>query len=249
MAAGSGTKCLPASRRSPRGDVVNDCHAEVLARRALVAWLYGEAELAVQQHTDASGCRDAGALPPDPALAGASTSNIAPRSPGPSILRYDPLCGLLSWPSDVRLHMFISRPPCGDACCDSASDPVGPTSGSQIDLNAAAAMSCDEATGRNSAPIMESSSLNGNEPSMAVRFRTGTKALRLTPMGTPSACPLDTSDIPLHEGRRGLPVILPESSDVDVGAQEAGVTRRKPGKVIDNCGRQNSVAGWAGCNK
>jgi tRNA-specific adenosine deaminase 1 len=42
VAWATGSKCVGAERRSPAGDVVNDGHAEVLARRALVRWIVHE---------------------------------------------------------------------------------------------------------------------------------------------------------------------------------------------------------------
>ncbi|KAF8914132.1 hypothetical protein CPB84DRAFT_1721009 [Gymnopilus junonius] len=38
----TGTKCLPATRLSSRGEVLHDCHAEVLARRATLKWFLEE---------------------------------------------------------------------------------------------------------------------------------------------------------------------------------------------------------------
>jgi len=38
----TGTKCTPAIKYSPRGEIIHDAHAEVLARRGAVRWLMEE---------------------------------------------------------------------------------------------------------------------------------------------------------------------------------------------------------------
>ncbi|KAG8964184.1 hypothetical protein FRC03_002128 [Tulasnella sp. 419] len=38
----TGSKCLPVSKMSPKGNILHDCHAEVLARRGYVRWIYEE---------------------------------------------------------------------------------------------------------------------------------------------------------------------------------------------------------------
>lgn len=47
VALGSGSKCLSAAARSPLGDVLNDSHAEVIARRAFQRWLHAEVAAAL----------------------------------------------------------------------------------------------------------------------------------------------------------------------------------------------------------
>lgn len=42
ISLGTGTKCLPANRLSSKGEIVNDSHAEVLARRSAVLWFLEE---------------------------------------------------------------------------------------------------------------------------------------------------------------------------------------------------------------
>jgi hypothetical protein len=43
VALGTGTKCLGAGKRSSCGEAIHDSHAEVVARRALKAWMVEEA--------------------------------------------------------------------------------------------------------------------------------------------------------------------------------------------------------------
>lgn len=42
ISVGTGSKCLPTSRFSVNGDALHDAHAEILARRGAMLWLYEE---------------------------------------------------------------------------------------------------------------------------------------------------------------------------------------------------------------
>lgn len=106
VALATGTKCLGGSRRLAGGAALNDCHAEALCRRALLRWLYSEMLEAAQQ------AGQAGEAAPDGATA---VLRLVP--PHASAGGADDLFG--GWRFElrpgVRLHMFISQPPCGDA--------------------------------------------------------------------------------------------------------------------------------------
>ena len=51
----TGTKCINGAQLSLAGLALNDCHAEVLARRGLVCWLYGQLERALAGQDSAVG--------------------------------------------------------------------------------------------------------------------------------------------------------------------------------------------------
>jgi tRNA-specific adenosine deaminase 1 len=93
LTLGSGTKCLGQSDMKPDGSVVNDCHAEVLARRAFKLYLLQE----VRQHKET--CRPHGV----------SWCHV------PGILQHNADCSVFSLQPEVSLHLYISDSPCGDA--------------------------------------------------------------------------------------------------------------------------------------
>jgi tRNA-specific adenosine deaminase 1 len=90
----TGTKSLPGFKRAQDGSAVHDCHAEVLARRALLRWLYDELEA-----SDGFNASDSSHL-------NSSTlrSLVIYKEKGKAGLR-----------AGVHLHLFVSRLPSGDA--------------------------------------------------------------------------------------------------------------------------------------
>ena len=44
----TGTKCINGEYMSDRGLALNDCHAEIVARRSLVRFLYGQLEALIR---------------------------------------------------------------------------------------------------------------------------------------------------------------------------------------------------------
>ncbi|XP_024515229.1 tRNA-specific adenosine deaminase 1 [Selaginella moellendorffii] len=87
IALGTGTKCLGGSQRSLAGDTINDCHAEVIARRTLLKLLYTDIGSFVDEGQD-------------------SRSKFFKRDDN----------GRLRMRPEIRLHLYISQSPCGDAC-------------------------------------------------------------------------------------------------------------------------------------
>ncbi|PSS24288.1 Double-stranded RNA-specific editase [Actinidia chinensis var. chinensis] len=113
VALGTGTKCLGRSLLSPRGDIVNDSHAEIIARRALLRYFYAEIHR-LTNNTDKL----------------QSTSSSRPLQCDDvtnSIFCFD-TDGLGQGKYKIRtgwkLHLYISQLPCGDASYGSQSSPL-----------------------------------------------------------------------------------------------------------------------------
>ncbi|GMP43311.1 hypothetical protein CsSME_00012713 [Camellia sinensis var. sinensis] len=106
VALGTGTKCIGRSLLSPRGDIVNDSHAEIIARRALLRYFYAEIHCLTNinnklQHTN-------GSIP----LQGDGVTNSL------FYLDTDGLGqGKYKMRAGWKLHLYISQLPCkyGDA--------------------------------------------------------------------------------------------------------------------------------------
>ncbi|CAI0476269.1 unnamed protein product [Linum tenue] len=104
VALGTGTKCIGRSRLSNRGDVVNDSHAEIIARRALMRLFYTE----IQRLTE---------VPNQQGMADGRTQLLEDSADNRLFdvdgddgnhVKYKLRAG---W----DLHMYISQLPCGDA--------------------------------------------------------------------------------------------------------------------------------------
>ncbi|GLT79613.1 hypothetical protein SLA2020_510960 [Shorea laevis] len=100
VALGTGTKCIGRSLLSPRGDIVNDSHAEIIVRRALLRLFYAE----IKRINDVLNKHGHKQLQDDDM--GSSFLQLDPEDPGHG--KYKLRVG---W----KLHLYISQLPCGGA--------------------------------------------------------------------------------------------------------------------------------------
>ncbi|XP_047937611.1 tRNA-specific adenosine deaminase TAD1 isoform X1 [Salvia hispanica] len=107
VSLGTGTKCLGRSRWSSSGDVVNDSHAEVIARRSLLRYFYTEIDCLAKNYRKLS--NDGSAALPNDDMIDAIFQLRADKSEGEKFeLKH-------GW----ELHLYISQLPCGDASLNS----------------------------------------------------------------------------------------------------------------------------------
>ncbi|KAG5374562.1 hypothetical protein IGI04_039158 [Brassica rapa subsp. trilocularis] len=103
IALGTGTKCVSRSLLSPRGDILNDSHAEVVARRSLMRFFYSEIQR--MQQGKRTCCNEAKRQRHDTQIL-----ELDPSSPGD--VKY-------KLKSGCHLHLYISQLPCGYASTSS----------------------------------------------------------------------------------------------------------------------------------
>ncbi len=261
VAAGSGTKCLPGSRRSACGDLVCDCHAEVLARRAMVSWLHGEAELAVREHQRLSQLTQRGETSSGEAegTVGASRGNGESRDNvrSTSLLKLDPRSGRFTLLPGTRVHMYVSQPPCGDACVVRVSGGLadGSSDGGPLTVCGCGRDEVGGGAERVAKRERPSECEEDEREKATLVFRTGAKLIKpklesTVPLTNLSECGNRQATAPICHSAEGdslnskhqrderprasESISVPTASDVEPGAQEEGVARRKPGKVRVN---------------
>ena len=127
VALGTGTKCLPASSRCPRGEALSDSHAEVIARRAFVRFLYDEFERAME--VDEGDAVEDAAARDETKKNAASQRSIVEYVDGASSTTPFRLRG------GVRVHLYASQSPCGDASIFELATKDGPRPDATTSLN------------------------------------------------------------------------------------------------------------------
>ncbi|KAK8718342.1 hypothetical protein V6N13_045579 [Hibiscus sabdariffa] len=112
VALGTGTKCIGRSRLTHRGDIVNDSHAEIIARRALLRFFYGEI-----QRLNGNLNKEEQNVTSELQTGGLERSIFRLDSDGSGEIKYKLREG---W----KLHLYISQLPCGDASLSSSPSSI-----------------------------------------------------------------------------------------------------------------------------
>ncbi|KAG9441175.1 hypothetical protein H6P81_017029 [Aristolochia fimbriata] len=108
VAMGTGTKCLGGSLLSPHGDVVNDSHAEIVARRSLLRFFYTEIRR-LRDFTSGQICKCSGQFEID------EVTSFLCHGDAHDVTKHGKYHMKLGW----KLHLYITQLPCGDAATTS----------------------------------------------------------------------------------------------------------------------------------
>ncbi|CAM9617078.1 unnamed protein product, partial [Discosporangium mesarthrocarpum] len=112
VAVATGNKCLGRSKMTSDGSVLHDSHAEVLVRRAFLLLLWKELGMAIASHTPGKCGRGKGTSPQ------ASEEPGVPQGPAVEDKEYlleNGANGRWRLKPYLKLHLYVSDPPCGDA--------------------------------------------------------------------------------------------------------------------------------------
>ncbi|KAL0397884.1 UNVERIFIED_CONTAM: tRNA-specific adenosine deaminase TAD1 [Sesamum calycinum] len=108
VALGTGTKCIGHTRRSVESDVVNDSHAEVIARRSLLRFFYAEIDCITKNYgkpSDSNGSLELKSDDMTSSVFHVSSDELGRRK--------------FKLKSGWQLHLYVSQLPCGDTSLNS----------------------------------------------------------------------------------------------------------------------------------
>uniref|UniRef100_A0A182P2A5 A to I editase domain-containing protein n=1 Tax=Anopheles epiroticus TaxID=199890 RepID=A0A182P2A5_9DIPT len=121
----TGTKCVSGEHMSVTGSVINDSHAEIIARRGLMDFFYSQLDLLCQQQTATVTAEESASVPvPADGTPGTVVSpgqeadaNAPDRQARQEIIFNKPGDGsaLYTLKDGIYFHLYINTAPCGDA--------------------------------------------------------------------------------------------------------------------------------------
>ncbi|XP_023163846.2 tRNA-specific adenosine deaminase 1 isoform X2 [Drosophila hydei] len=108
VALATGTRCIGASKLCTRGYILNDCHAEVLVRRAFLRYLHNELLKAMMRTGDVD----------------------------QSIFTWQTATACFALNKQLEYHLLSTQTPCGDACIVATDELTneGPAKRARLDL-------------------------------------------------------------------------------------------------------------------
>lgn len=251
VALGSGTKCLSAAARTPDGTLLNDSHAEVIARRALQRWLYSELNAAARSVMTPATPASASVSMSASASASVSMSASAAVVSPPEVNGVRGCGELLVNPTDaegmrVVAAVAVAPPSLGSrffSCTPQSSKSLGsPGVGWKFSLRP----ECQLHMWVSQPPCGDASIFGGLERDLPLRNDIGVVApLDVTPEQRTGAKVIQSP--PIEGEATGQAV--PASGDVESPAelQHTGVLRRKPGRGVATLSMSCSdkLARWA----
>jgi tRNA-specific adenosine deaminase 1 len=235
VAIGTGTKCLGASKRSAACDVINDSHAEVVTRRAFVAWAYQQLLLAVHLHQQSQQARHLDAASEQQQQQQQQQQEQLPGSPATNLFQpafaWCPDSCKFSLRSGVKFAMYVSQPPCGDASIYSTEQQPHPAQEQPEELQQQQELQQPPAAaGRTGAKLIRLSGMADVGQAAAAIAGTATPAAAATGSEPQAGQPPVATQQHQQQQQSILVPCVPSASDVEAGPQQLGVLRRKPGK-------------------
>ena len=110
VALGTGMKCLSADARCAAGRLINDSHAEVIAKRALQRWIYEQLSALIAAHAAGSAHDSQSASAPTDGSQPEVENDFFVEVPSNGAAGFRP-----RFRPGCRLYMWVSQAPCGDA--------------------------------------------------------------------------------------------------------------------------------------
>eukprot|EP01112_Ceratiomyxa_fruticulosa_P021567 TRINITY_DN7634_c0_g2_i4.p1 TRINITY_DN7634_c0_g2~~TRINITY_DN7634_c0_g2_i4.p1 ORF type:complete len:506 (-),score=94.10 TRINITY_DN7634_c0_g2_i4:513-2030(-) len=120
LSLGSGNKCVGRDRMSENGDIVNDAHAEVIARRAFLRFLYEELQNIQQSKflrvEGCEICKQSSNLvdKTNDEDVGSSSNVTCSNSSNNQLCACSGLGFIICFKEGIDVHFYVSHAPCGD---------------------------------------------------------------------------------------------------------------------------------------